>query len=94
MTKIVRSDMPAGRSEYDLTIAVHAFDDAYEALIRTINRDYSVYEMKVEESVPRMVTISLVNHGITSGKCLSIYEYYLYSAYLVSMRKDRILQIY
>ena len=44
----VRSDMPAGRSEYDLTIAVHAFDDAYEALIRTINRDYSVYEMKVD----------------------------------------------
>jgi hypothetical protein len=35
-----------------------------------------------------MVTISLVNRGITSAKCLSIFEYYLYSAYLESMRKD------
>ena len=26
--------------------------------------------------------------GITSAKCLSIFEYYLYSAYLESMRKD------
>jgi hypothetical protein len=44
--------------------------------------------MSVQESVPRMVTISLVNRGITSAKCLSIFEYYLYSAYLESMRKD------
>ena len=85
----VRSDMPAGRSEYDLIIVVHAFDDAYKELIRTINQDHhSVDEMSVQESVPRMVTISLVNRGITSAKCLSIFEYYLYSAYLESMRKD------
>ena len=30
--------MPAGRSEYDLIIAVHALDDAYKELIRTINQ--------------------------------------------------------
>ena len=81
--------MPAVRSEYDLIIAVHALDDAYKELIRTINQDHhSVDEMSVQESVPRMVTISLVNRGITSAKCLSIFEYYLYSAYLESMRKD------
>jgi hypothetical protein len=54
--------MPAGRSEYDLIIAVHALDDAYKELIRTINQ---VDEMRVQE--PRMVTISLVNRGITSA---------------------------
>ena len=84
--------MPAGRSEYDLTIAVHAFDDAYKELIRTINQDHRrtipKEKKSVQESVPRMVTISLVNRGITSAKCLSIFEYYLYSAYLESMRKD------
>ena len=85
----VRSDMPAGRSEYDLIIVVHAFDDAYKELIRTINQDHhSVDEMSLRESVPRMVTISLVNRGITSAKCLSILEYYLYSAYLAHNRKD------
>ena len=90
----VRSDMPAGRSEYDLTIAVHAFDDAYKELIHTINQDHRrtkdlpKEKKSVQESVPRMVTISLVNRGITSAKCLSIFEYYLYSAYLESMRKD------
>ena len=30
--------MPAVRSEYDLIIAVHALDDAYKELIRTINQ--------------------------------------------------------
>ena len=38
--------MPAGRSEYDLIIAVHALDDAYKELIRTINQ---VDEMRVQE---------------------------------------------
>ena len=86
----VRSDMPAGPSEFDLTVAVNKFDAAYQTLIQIINDEHTqrVHEISPQESVPRMVTISLVNRGITSAKCLSILEYYLYSAYLATYRKD------